>query len=87
MSNEEQAGTPKDDYRKDPALEAAVPGTSGAAGEKWLNRLPSWLIILVIALAFLVFFCFIPFIIIEVSNQWCNLFSGFFNALSPGACP
>ena len=52
-----------------------------------LNKLPAWLIILIIALAFLVIFCFIPFIVIEVTNQWCNLFSGFFNAISTGACP
>lgn len=52
-----------------------------------LNKLPTWLIILIIALAFLVIFCFIPFIVIEVTNQWCNLFSGFFNAISHGACP
>ena len=74
-------------YREESAEAAVSQKFSAAAGEKWLNRLPSWLIILVIALTFLVFFCFIPFIIIEVSNQWCNLFSGFFNALSPGACP
>jgi len=74
-------------YREESAEVAVSQKFSAAAGEKWLNRLPSWLIILVIALTFLVFFCFIPFNIIEVSNQWCNLFSGFFNALSPGACP
>jgi len=69
------------------SLSDATSSEVGSAGEKWINRFPSWLIILVIALAFLVFFCFIPFIIIEATNQWCNLFSGFFNAISPGACP
>ena len=84
---ESQVVNPPPDYREELSSGAVPPRLSATAGEKWLNRLPSWLIILVIALAFLVFFCFIPFIIIEVSDQWCNLFSGFFNALSPGACP
>jgi pSer/pThr/pTyr-binding forkhead associated (FHA) protein len=74
-------------YQEESAQAAVSPKITAAVEEKWLSRLPSWLIILVIALTFLVFFCFIPFIIIEVSDQWCNLFSGFFNALSPGACP
>lgn len=52
-----------------------------------LERFPTWVIILIVAFAFLVIFCFIPFIVIELTNQWCNLFSGFFNVLSPGACP
>lgn len=52
-----------------------------------LEKFPSWVVILIIALAFLVIFCFIPFIVIELTNQWCNLFSGFFNVISPGVCP
>ncbi len=77
---------PAENALKSP-IAAVSPIMAMPEGEKLINKLPSWLIILVIALAFLVFFCFIPFIIIEVSNQWCNLFSGFFNAISPGACP
>jgi len=47
----------------------------------------NWKIILLAALAFFIVFCVLPFVVIEVTNQWCNLFSGFFNAISPGVCP
>jgi len=51
------------------------------------QKLPIWVVILLIALTFLVLFCLIPFIVIELTDQWCNLFSGFFNSISPGVCP
>lgn len=54
---------------------------------KFLTSLPTWALILFIAIAFFIAFCLIPFVIIEVTNQWCNLFSGFFNSISPGVCP
>lgn len=53
----------------------------------FLSRFPTWAIVLLIAVGFLIVFCLIPFVIIEVTDQWCNLFSGFFNAISPGVCP
>lgn len=52
-----------------------------------LQKMPTWTLVLVIALGFLVIFCLIPLLVIEVTNQWCNLFSGFFNSMSPGVCP
>ncbi len=52
-----------------------------------LKKLPDWASITIIAIFFLVLFCLFPLIIIEVTNQWCNLFSGFFNAIKPGICP
>lgn len=54
---------------------------------KFLDKYPKWAIILMIAIAFIIVFCVIPFVVIEVSDQWCNLFSGFFNSVSPGVCP
>ena len=51
------------------------------------QRKPTWVIILIAALVFFVIFCVIPLIVIEVTNQWCNLFAGFFNSMSPGICP
>ncbi|MDK2979931.1 MAG: hypothetical protein PWQ55_278 [Chloroflexota bacterium] len=54
---------------------------------KFLDRYPKWAIILMIAIAFVIVFCVIPFAVIEASDQWCNLFSGFFNSVSPGVCP
>ena len=54
---------------------------------KGLSKLPTWAIVLLIALGFLILFCIIPLIFFEVTNQWCNLFSGFFNAINPGVCP
>ncbi len=51
------------------------------------NQRPKWVIILLAVLAFIVVFCIIPLIVIEVTNQWCDLFAGFFNSMSPGVCP
>jgi len=47
---------------------------------------PRWIVVLA-ALAFTVIFCVITLTIIDLTNQWCNLFSGFFNSISPGVCP
>jgi pSer/pThr/pTyr-binding forkhead associated (FHA) protein len=52
-----------------------------------ISKLPTWAVVLLIALGFIVLFCIIPAILIEITNQWCNLFSGFFNAMSAGICP
>jgi hypothetical protein len=54
---------------------------------KFFSTLPTWALILFIAIGFFILFCLIPFVVIEVTDQWCNLFSGFFNAISPGICP
>lgn len=48
---------------------------------------PKWVVILLAALVFIVVFCIIPLVVIEVTNQWCDLFAGFFNSMSPGVCP
>jgi hypothetical protein len=53
---------------------------------KRITSLPPWIVVTIIALIFLIMLCLFPLLIIEVSNQWCNLFSGFFNAISPGIC-
>ncbi len=63
-----------------------IPKSDGAKVVKKLSKLPTWAVILVIALGFLILFCIIPLLFIEITNQWCNLFSGFFNAISPGTC-
>jgi hypothetical protein len=52
-----------------------------------LKRLPTWVLVTIIALIFLVIFCLIPLMIVELTNQWCTLFSGFFNSIRPGLCP
>jgi pSer/pThr/pTyr-binding forkhead associated (FHA) protein len=52
-----------------------------------LKRLPTWALVTLIALLFVVIFCLIPLLIIELTNQWCTLFSGFFNSIRPGLCP
>ena len=53
----------------------------------FLKDKPTWLVVLISALVFIVIFCVVPLIVIEVTNQWCNLFAGFFNSMSPGVCP
>lgn len=54
---------------------------------KTAGKYPTWAIILLIAVGFIIIFCVIPFVIIEVTDQWCSIFAGFFNAISPGVCP
>jgi len=54
---------------------------------KFLSRFPKWALVLFIAIGFFILFCLIPLVVIEVTDQWCNLFSGFFNAIRSGVCP
>lgn len=44
------------------------------------------LIALLIVLGVILVFCVIPWIIVEVTNSYCALFPGFFNAIQPGSC-
>lgn len=45
------------------------------------------LVIFLIILGVLLVFCIIPWIIVEITNSYCSLFPGFFNAIQAGACP
>ena len=51
------------------------------------QKKPTWVVILLAALTFVVIFCVIPLIVIDATDQWCNLFAGFFNSMNPGVCP
>ena len=51
------------------------------------QKKPGWVVILLAALAFMVVFCVLPLIVIEVTDQWCNFFAGIFDSISPGVCP
>lgn len=51
------------------------------------GKYPTWAIVAMIVIGFIIIFCVVPTVIIETTNQWCNLFSGLFNAISPGVCP
>jgi len=55
--------------------------------EKPLMERVHWVVIILAALAFIVIFCVLPLIVVEVTDQWCNLFAGYFNSISPGVCP
>lgn len=46
-----------------------------------------WLVALLVVLGVLLVFCVIPWIIIELTNSYCSLFPGIFNAVQPGVCP
>lgn len=46
-----------------------------------------WLIALLVVIGILLVFCVIPWLIIEVTNSYCMLFPGIFNAIQPGVCP
>lgn len=54
---------------------------------KRIKKLPPWMLVTLIAFFFLVIFCMIPIIVIDVTKQWCNLFPDFFNSITPGICP
>ena len=43
--------------------------------------------ILLIILGVILVFCVIPWIIVEVTNSYCSLFPGIFNAIQAGVCP
>jgi len=58
--------------------------SSQKAGDQ---KKPTWVVILLAASAFVVIFCVIPLIVIDATDQWCNLFAGFFNSMNPGVCP
>jgi hypothetical protein len=45
------------------------------------------LVILLIILGVILVFCVIPWIIVEVTNSYCSLFPGIFNAIQAGVCP
>jgi len=51
------------------------------------RKTPTWVLIILIALLFLLVFCLIPFLIIDWTDQWCNLFGTIFNQIQPGVCP
>jgi len=59
-----------------------------AINQKTGNRKKrTWIVVLYAALAFIVIFCVLPLMIIDLTDKWCVLFSGFFNSISPGVCP
>jgi hypothetical protein len=51
------------------------------------RRLPGWAIILLVVLGVFMLACLLPVLILELTNNWCTLFSSAFNALMPGSCP
>ena len=51
-----------------------------------INKWPSWAIVTLIAIFFMIIFCLIPIILIDITKQWCNLFPDFFNTITPGVC-
>lgn len=44
-------------------------------------------VVLLIILGVILVFCVIPWIIVEVTNSYCSLFPGIFNAIQAGVCP
>jgi len=46
-----------------------------------------WLMALLVVIGILLVFCIIPWLIIELTNSYCALFPGIFNAIQPGVCP
>lgn len=46
-----------------------------------------WLAALLIVIGILLIFCIIPWILIEITDSYCAIFPGIFNAIQPGVCP
>lgn len=46
-----------------------------------------WLTAILVVIGILLVFCIIPWLIIELTNSYCALFPGIFNAIQPGVCP
>ncbi|MEA5078889.1 MAG: FHA domain-containing protein [Anaerolineaceae bacterium] len=63
---------------------APVPPPPGMAVPPMPKKKNKGLVILLIILAVIVVFCVIPFILIDVTNNWCNLFGSIFQLM--GAC-
>ncbi len=51
------------------------------------KKTSGWLVALLIILGIIVVFCVIPWVIIELTDSYCALTPGLFNAIQPGACP
>ncbi len=75
-SVEEMEAEPAEKPTKEPAKKLSI-----------TEKYPTWVIILFIAICFIIVFCIIPWVVIEVADLWCTLFSGLFNSISPGVCP
>lgn len=67
--------------------EFAEPQPAAKSGRKAGLKLPKWATIIVIVVLILLVLCILPVTIIDVTNQWCNLFGTIFNGITPGACP
>lgn len=46
-----------------------------------------WVTVILIVIGLILIFCVIPWIIIEITNSYCALLPGIFNAIQPGVCP
>ena len=52
-----------------------------------IKKRSGWLNALLVVIGILLVFCVIPWLIIELTNSYCALFPGIFNAIQPGVCP
>ena len=46
-----------------------------------------WLTALLIVIAIMLIFCIIPWLLVEITDSYCAIFPGIFNAIQPGVCP
>lgn len=67
-----------------PAVQPTPPPAAYVPAQK---KKKGWLVALLIVVGAILIFCIIPAIIVEVTNSYCALFPGIFNAWQPGACP
>jgi pSer/pThr/pTyr-binding forkhead associated (FHA) protein len=64
-----------------------MPPVSGFEPSTSPSKKPSkGLIVALIILGIILVFCIIPWVIVELTNSYCSLLPGFFNAIQPGSC-
>jgi hypothetical protein len=51
------------------------------------KKLPTWALILIIAVGAIIVLCVVPLVIVDATNSWCSLAGSIFNSMSPGVCP
>ena len=70
-----------------PPMPGTIPPPQRASMPAAERKNSKGVVVLLIVLGVILVFCVIPWIIIEVTNSYCSLFPGIFNAIQAGVCP
>lgn len=70
-----------------PPMPGTIPPPQRASMPAAERKNSNGVVVLLIILGVILVFCVIPWIIIEITNSYCSLFPGIFNAIQAGVCP